>query len=163
MFLFSIHIAQEITPFFWLISPDSSVDEIQSQNAAVIQTLDADMPKFHSHVMQQNFIILFGRMANVKLAYLREIYHELTGYSSAASSEMECPVNKHVRQVLELEDPDVIVDLRRRNKGHLSKYTEFWKTCKNYIQGNIETVVDDRQRDHIEHLAVAMFVPDLLL
>ena len=90
----------------WLISPDSSANEVQSQNAALIQTLNADMPKFHSHIMRQNFISLFGRMGNVKPAYLREIYHELTGDSSAASSEIECHVNERVRQALELEDPD---------------------------------------------------------
>ena len=79
--------------FLWLISPDSSADEVQSQNAALIQTLNADMPTFHSCVMRQNFISLFGRMANVKPAYLREIYHELTRDCSAASSEIECHVN----------------------------------------------------------------------
>lgn len=39
---------------------------------------------------------------------------------------------------------------------------EFWEACENYIQGNIETAVDDRRHDLIEHLAVAMSVPDLL-
>ena len=146
----------------WLISQDSSADEVQSQNAALIQTLNADMPKFHSHVMRQNFISLFGRMANVKPAYLRKIYHELTGDSSAASSEIESHVNEHVRQALELEDPDLVVDLRQHNKGNSSKYMEFWEACENYIQGNIETAVDDRRHDPIEHLAVAMSVPDLL-
>jgi len=39
---------------------------------------------------------------------------------------------------------------------------EFWEACENYIQGNIETAVDDRRHDPIEHLAIAMSVPDLL-
>ena len=148
--------------FLWLISPDSSADEVQSQKAALIQTLNADMPTFHSRVMRQNFISLFGRMANVKPAYLREIYHELTRDCSAASSEIEYHVNECVRQVLKLKDPDLVVDLRQHNKGHSSKYMEFWEACENYIQGNIETAVDDRRHDPIEHLAVAMSVPDLL-
>jgi len=57
----------------------------------------ADMLKFHSHVMRQNFISLFSRMVNVKPAYLREMYHELTGDSFAASSEIESHVNERVR------------------------------------------------------------------
>ena len=32
---------------------------------------------------------------------------------------------------------------------------EFWEACENYIQGNIETAIDDRRHDPIEHLAVA--------
>ena len=162
LYTYSIGDNKGIYHFLWLISPDFSADEIQLQNAALVQTLDADMPKFHSRVMRQNFISLFGRMANVKPAYLREIYHELTGDCSAASSQVECHVDERVRQTLKLEDPDVIVDLRQHNKGHSSKYTEFWKACENYIQGNIETAVDDRRHEPIEHLAVAMSVPDLL-
>ena len=127
-----------------------------------MQTLNADMPKFHSCVMRQKFISLFGRMANVKPAYLREMYHELTGDSSAASSEIESHINECVRQALESEDPDVVVDLRQHNKGHSSKYMEFWEACENYIRGNIKTAVDDRRHDPIEHLAIAMSVPDLL-
>jgi len=100
-------------------------------------------------------------MANVKPAYLREMYHELTGDSSAASSEIESHVNEHVRQALELEDPGLVVDLRQHNKGHSSKYMEFWEASENYIRGNIETAVDDRQHDPIENLAIAMSVPDL--
>jgi len=72
-------------------------------------------------------------MANVKLAYLREMYHELTGDSSASSSEIESHVNECVRQALELKDPDLVVDLRQHNKGHSSKYMEFWEGCRNYI------------------------------
>ena len=103
------------------------------------------MPKFHSCVMQKNFISLFGRMANVKPADLREIYHELTGDSSATSSEIECRVNEHAKQALELEDPDLVVDLRQHNKGHSSKYIQLWESCESYIQGNIETAVDDKK------------------
>ena len=95
--------------------------------------------------MQKNFINLFGRMANVKPADLRKIYHELTGDNSANSSEIECRVNEHVKQALELEDPDLVVDLRQHNKGHPSKYNQLWEPCEIYIQGNIETAVDDKE------------------
>ena len=74
-------------------------------------------------------------MANIKPAYLREIYHELTGDSSAASSEIECHVNECVKQALELEDPDLVVDLRQHNKGHSSKYTQFGKHVKVVFKG----------------------------
>ena len=159
--LFCLHIARNNKGnyhFLWLVSPDSSADEIQSQNAVLAQTLNADMPKFHSRVMRQKFISLFGRMANVKPAYLREMYHELTGDSSAASSEIESHINERVRQALELEDPDVVVDLRQHNKGHSSKYMEFWEACENYIRGNIETAVDDRRHHPIQCLSLIYYL-----
>jgi len=101
-------------------------------------------------------------MANVKPAYLREMYHKLTGDSSDASSEIESHVNECVRQALELVDSDLVVDLRQHNKGHSSKFMGFWEACKIYIRRNIETAVDDRQHDSFEHLAIAMSIPDLL-
>ena len=51
---FCTHIAQGITKeitILWSISPDADADQIQSQNAALVQTLNADMPKFHSREM----------------------------------------------------------------------------------------------------------------
>ena len=55
-----------------------------------------------------------------------------------------------------------MVDRRHHNKGQPSKYDKFWEACEAYIYGNMETAVDDRRHDRLEHLAVAMSVPDLL-
>ena len=112
--------------------------------------------------MRQKFVSLFGRMVDVKPAYLREMYRELTGDSSAASSETESHVSERVSQAIELEDIDAVIDLRHHNKGQPNRYDKFWEACEAYIHGNMETAVDDRRHDRLEHLAVAMSVPDLL-
>ena len=65
-----------------------------------------------------------------------------------------------VKQALDLEDPDILVDLREYNKGHPSKYDQFWEACEQYIQSTIEAAVDDRRHDRIAHLAVALSVND---
>ena len=56
----------------------------------------------------------------------------------------------------------MLVDLRQHNKGHPSKYDQFWEACELYIQSTIETAVDDRRHDRIAHLAVALSVNDML-
>ena len=104
--------------------------ELQSRNASVVQKLSASMPQFHSRATRQSFIYLFGRVASVQPSYLREIYRQLTGDASAASSENEKEVDKSVRQVLDLEDAKVVVDLRHHNKSHTSKYEPFWEACE---------------------------------
>ena len=73
--------------FIWLVPTGITVDELQSQNAAVVQKLGATMPQFHSRAMRQSFSHLFGCVASIQPAYLREIYRQLTGDASAASSE----------------------------------------------------------------------------
>ena len=111
--------------FIWLVPPGIAVDELQSRNAAVVQDLNTSMPQFHSRAMRQSFSHFFGRVTNVQPAYLREMYRQLTGDASAASTESEKEVDEHVRQALDLEDADVVVDLRHHNKGHPSKYEPF--------------------------------------
>ena len=114
----------------------------------MVQKLTDDMPKYHSCAMRQKFVNLFGRMVDIKPTYLCEIYCELTGNSSAASSETVSHVSERVRQALDLEDTDAVVDLRHHNKGQLSKYNKFWEACEAYIHGNMETAVDYRRHDH---------------
>ena len=97
-------------------------------------------------------------------AYLREMYRQLTGDASAASTESEKEVDERVRQALDLEDADLVVDLRHHNNGHPSKYEPFWEACERYIESTIElhVAVDDRRHDCIAHLAIALSVNDLL-
>ena len=147
--------------FVWLIPPVVSADELQSQNASVVQKLCANMPQFHSRAMRQSFFHLFGRVANVKPAYSREIYRQLTDVS-AASSENEKAIDERVQQALDLEDAKVVVDLRQHNKGQPSKYEPFWEACERYIHNSIDLAVDDRRHDRIAHLAIALSVNDLL-
>ena len=111
--------------FLWLTEVDASGDEIRSRNAGIVQKITNDMPKYHSRATKQTFVSLFGRMVNVKPAYLREMYRELTGDCSVTSSETESHINERVRQAIELEDIDAVVDLLHHNKGQPSKYNKF--------------------------------------
>ena len=119
------------------------------------------MPQFHSCAMQQSFSRLFGRVTNVQPTYLQEMYRQLTGDASAASTESEKEVDERVRQARDLEDADVVVDLRHHNNGHPSNYEPFWEACERYIESTVELAVDDRHYDHIAHLAIALSVNDL--
>lgn len=67
-----------------------------------------------------------------------------------------------VQQAFEMEDPDIITDLRQHNTGQPSKYQAFFTYAQQYLENVIETAVDDRRHDRFTHLAQAMSVPDLL-
>ena len=138
------------------------VDKLQSQNTVVVQKLDTGMPQYHSRAMHQNFMRMFGRVTGVTLAYLREIYCQFIGDVSALSSENKKDIDECVRQAIELEDAEVVVDLRHHNIGQPSKYDPFIEVCKQYIKSSIEVAVDDGRHDRIAHLAIALSVNDLL-
>ena len=148
--------------FIWNVPSEISVDRLQSQNTAVVQKLDCSMPQFHSRAMRRNFMRMFGRVTSVQPAYLREIYRQLTGDASASSNESEKDIDERVRQAIDLEDVEVVVDLRHHNKGQPSKYDRFWDACERYIESSVELAVDDRRHDCIAHLAIALSVNDLL-
>ena len=103
---------------------------------------------------------------------LREAYKRLTGDQAAAAYQSEEMVDKRVREMLDMEDPDLIWDLRMNNKGRPEEYTEFLEECKKYIDGVAQTAVDDRRHDQVQteddgsqvvvtHLATALSVPEL--
>lgn len=56
----------------------------------------------------------------------------------------------------------MILDLREHNEGQPTKYSVFFDHAKTYIENVVETAVDDRRHDTIQHLATAMSVSDLL-
>ncbi len=79
----------------------------------------------HTRAMRREFVHNFGHVTNSKPAVLREAYKRLTGDRSAASSLTEEEVDARLSEMLELEDPDVLCDLRVNNPGRPQEYTEF--------------------------------------
>ena len=45
------------------------------------------------------------------------------------------------------QDPDLIWDLRVNNNGRPVEYTQFLEECQKYIDGVLETAVDERRHD----------------
>ena len=62
----------------------------------------------------------------MKPAILRTFYRELTNDASAPSSLLEAEIDERVRMVPDMENPDVIIDLRQLNSGRKGQYDVFW-------------------------------------
>ena len=61
-------------------------------------------------------------MTGVKPYILRSVCRELTSDASGSRTSKEHDINERVKQVLESEDLDVIVDLQEVNEGRVAKY-----------------------------------------
>ena len=91
----------------------------------------------------------------------------LTGDSSSARTLAEKEVDERVAEMLEMQDPELIVDLQVDNEGRPEMYDAFLQECEKFISASVETAVDDRRHDDVEngesvvHLAMALSVPDL--
>lgn len=71
-------------------------------------------------------------------------------------------IQKKVNPLVDMEDADVVVDLRHLNTGHKSTYGTFWHKCAKFIQESVGQAVDDRRHHSVTHFATAMSVPNLI-
>ena len=94
--------------------------------------------------MRQALLSKFGRVtAGIKPCVLRALYRDLTIDHSSPSNVTEAEIDERMRMLLEMEDPDVVVDLRHLNSGQKSKYDVFWSECQKFLQEDIGSAVDD--------------------
>ena len=157
----------ETLDFAWRV-PNSYDDAmLLSENIKVREKLSSQIPIYHSRAMKREFVQSFGTVTNCKPSFLRKAYQYLTGDASSSRTTSEEERDKRVAEMLELQDPDLVADLRFDNKGQPEKYSEFLQECQNYIAEKVETAVDDRRHDIVQdgdpvvHLAAALSARDL--
>ena len=96
------------------------------------------------------------------LLYSNTVYtfRYLTGDASAPSTTHEAEIDKRVAEYLEMEDPDIVIDLRKHNHSISDKFKLFWEQRKAYLQE--VTAVHKRQHDQVTYLAAEISVCDLI-
>ena len=62
---------------------------------------------------------------------------------------------------MELEEPDLVYDLRDHFGGQQSRFEVFWQKAKEFIEEDVGTAVDDRRHSTVVHVAKAISVQDL--
>ena len=154
--------SKESMVFIWKLLIDAGENDILQKNNDVRASLEETLPIYHTSAMRRLFITSFGRVTSCKPMFLREAYKRLTGDKAAATSLSEAEIDRRVKDVLDMEDPDLICDLRVDN-GRPEEYSTFLETCQQYITAHTEQAVDDRRHDKITndndvvtHLAMAM-------
>ena len=81
--------------------------------------------------MRRALLDKFGRVSSsIKPAILRALYRELTHDASAPSNMDEAEIDERVKLVLEMEDPDIVIDLRHLNSRRKGQYDTFWRVTR---------------------------------
>ena len=55
-----------------------------------------------------------------------------TNDASASTNLDEAEIDERMRMSLEMEDADIVVDLRHLNSGRKTRYNVFWIECKKF-------------------------------
>ena len=72
----------------------------------------------------------------MKKSVLHHFYRDLTGDSAVSSSESEKDVYEKLSALFELEEPDLMYDLRVANQRNKSnRYSVFWNKAKEFFGG----------------------------
>ena len=95
-----------------------------------------------------------------KKAVLRHMYKDLVGDSSAAATTSQEEVDERVAAFFEVEEPDLVFDLREAYSGNSSKFDLFWRKAEEFLEEDVGTAVDDRRHSQVIHLAKAISVRD---
>lgn len=107
--------------FVWKVL--DSVDADISESQRTIEKVKEQLPVFHTRAMKAALHSKFGRVApNMKPVTLRALYRELTNDASAPTNLHEAEIDERMRMILEMEDADIMLDLRHLNTGRRSQY-----------------------------------------
>lgn len=82
------------------------------------------------------------------------------GDASAARNMDESEIDKRVAEAIDIEDPDILMDLRYQNANGSDKYCVFWAKCKQFLDEC--TAVHERRHDTVSYMAKAISVHDLI-
>ena len=145
----------------WPIPEHVTLEAALSENPKVISQIQSDVPVYHRRELRKKLIAKFGRISpKTNVATLREFYRAATGDQSASLTTAEEELNERLREALEMEDPDLIVNLRELNKGHSNKFAVFWEKMRIYL--NETSAVHERRHGEITYMAKAISVRDLI-
>ena len=69
------------------------------------------------------------------------------GDASAGRNADESEIDRRVQEAIEMEDPDILIDLRHRNTNGSDKYGVFWTECRKFLDEC--TAVQERSHDSV--------------
>lgn len=145
----------------WPLPEALTLGDSSQGNQKLITEIQENVPVYHNHVFRKTLISQFGRISHSSNhALLREFYHQATGDKSTSLTTTEKEMDERLREALEMEDPDVIVDLRENNGRKSDKYKVFWECLARYLRDS--TAVHERRQGNVTSIVNAISVRDLI-
>ena len=131
-----------------------SEDARLEKSPSALEEIKKALPEYHTREMSHTLFEKFGRISNhVKLYALRYVYRALTGDCSAPAHATEAEIDRRVVQMVEMEDPGILPDLRVHNGGRKAVFDPFWSACKQVLEEKLGLAIDDRRHDDVQHMA----------
>ena len=141
-----------VVSFIWKIPHECD----QTQIARLISKLNEKQYFFATRDMRRDFIDRYNQHVKIPQSVLRNIYRTLTDDASAAVSGSQREIDERVEEALSMDDPDILLDLRKLNgNAKSSKFDAFWDELATYIE-ELNPAVDERRHSQVLHMPVAI-------
>ena len=129
---------------------------------SIIESLKAGTPQYHTQAMRRAMFYKFGLVTkNAKKSVLHHFYRDLTGDRATSPSPSEKDIDKRLSALFELEEPDLLYNLRDANPGNQSNcYGVFWRMAKVFLEEDVGTAVDYWCHSQAVHVMKAISVRD---
>ena len=144
--------------FVWKLPSDGSEDPNATAQAI---SLNSKQKVYSTRQMHKDFIVKYNRFVKAPTSVLRHMYKELVHDSSAATSIVEHVIDERVAEVIaEVQDPEIILDLRKNNGKVQSSFDDFWAELQKFLD-EIVTPVNERRHGDTMYLPLANSIRDL--
>ena len=145
--------------FVWRLPSDSPEDS--SSTAKAIANCNKQQKLFCTRQMRKDFVSKYRWFVKAPIRVLHHLYKDLIHDCSAASTAHELAMEEGIAQaIMELEDPEIILDLQKNNGKVGSSYEDFWQQLQNYLD-EIVTLVNEHRHGNTMYLLIAISIRDL--
>ena len=134
-------------------------DDKLTMAVRMLKTVEEHIPKYKTREMRRVFQNQKNNLHSVNIPkhILRYMYSTLIGDNSAEATSHQ--IDERIRLAIETEDPELVTDLRRLNKGRPGDaFTIFFRE----LEAILEQLTADDRRHGVAHMSEFFSVRDLI-
>ncbi|GET60495.1 hypothetical protein GLOIN_2v1773127 [Rhizophagus irregularis DAOM 181602=DAOM 197198] len=106
-------------------------------------------------------IISYSLIVKASRSILQVLYQDLTGDVSTPDNEINKKTHERIKLMLDTQDPDIIIDLRKIINEKGTKFDVFWNEMQDYFN-EVTPAVHDRRHTSTLYMPIAISVKDLV-
>ncbi|GBB87231.1 hypothetical protein RclHR1_13680004 [Rhizophagus clarus] len=118
--------------FIWKI-PDLISEQDKSQEAQMLTLANEMIPSYFTRQMRKNATEKYSLIAKMAPSVWKLLYNDLAGDNLTTPHELSKEMQEKLRTILELQDADIVMDLRINNGFHGTKFDIFWNELSEYF------------------------------
>ncbi|PKY22926.1 hypothetical protein RhiirB3_504468, partial [Rhizophagus irregularis] len=145
--------------FVWKIPSLDKCDK--TKEAKNISAAYDQIPIYCTRQMRKNVINKYSLIVKASRSILQVLYQDLTGDVSTPDNEINKKTHERIKLMLDTQDPDIIIDLRKIINEKGTKFDVFWNEMQDYFN-EVTPAVHDRRHTSTLYMPIAISVKDLV-